>query len=160
MKHAVLLVLAYAALVTATTLAPELSLAGGVIRPLWLVLAMSLCICRGTSVAVWAAVLGFASDCLRGSGPLGLDLVLCLLVVATLPGLLVRRATRSAASFGLLVATLVLTIDGGSLLVRGGLPENLPTVLFDGLLTTVAGLVGLLLFRSCGRLLQPVPLGS
>ena len=56
MKHALLLILAYAALVTETTLAPELSLAGGVIRPLWLVLAMSLCICRGTSVAVWAAV--------------------------------------------------------------------------------------------------------
>lgn len=160
MKHLLLLGLAYTALVLETTLAPQLSCAGGVVRPLWLVLMMVLCLCEGTPVLVWAALLGFTSDCLRGSGPLGLELVLCLLVVATVPGLLVRRASRSSTGCTLLLAMLVLTIDGASMLVLGRLPEALPAVFLNVILTTAAGLVGFLLLRFCGRLFEPAPLVS
>ena len=75
-RHLVLLGLAYAALVAETSIMPSLDI-GGLAIPATLDRAGTgggqL---RGTAVVVWAAALGFTSDCLRSNGPLGLDLAL------------------------------------------------------------------------------------
>ena len=72
-RHLVLFGLAYAALVAETSIMPSLDIGGLAIRPLWIVLALAVGGCEGTAVLIWAAVLGFTSDCLRSNGPLAVS---------------------------------------------------------------------------------------
>jgi hypothetical protein len=170
----VLLVLAYAALVAETSIAPALDLGGLTIRPLWIVLALAVASCEGAAVVAWAAVLGFTSDCLRGNGPLGLDLVLAATAVSMLPAAWTARPLRSITAVTL--ATLILTvgIESVSRLVRigavesvsGWLSATLPTTLFsalgDALANSLVVLAALLAIRAIqrplARLLLPTPL--
>ncbi|MBQ17590.1 MAG: hypothetical protein CMJ65_10740 [Planctomycetaceae bacterium] len=176
MRHLGLLALAYVAVVAETTLAPEWQPAGMSVRPLWIALAIAVAVCEGGAVVVWAAVLGLLSDCLRGSGPLGLDLVLAVAVVTCLPSAWTRRRLRSAHQIALVALLLIVTIDSVSQQVRAGLDESfsllltasLPAIVIaslgDALLTS--GLLLLVVWtwratlNSLGRLLLPTPLTS
>ena len=89
--------MAYAALVAETSVVPQLNPGGATLRPLWIVLALVVVGGRGSAIVVWAAVLGFTSDCLRGNGPLGLDLVLATVAVCLLPSEWTRRRIHSSA---------------------------------------------------------------
>ena len=175
-RHLVLFGLAYAALVAETSIMPSLDIGGLAIRPLWIVLALAVGGCEGTAVLIWAAVLGFTSDCLRSNGPLGLDLALATVAVCLLPTAWTNRPVRSITSVTL--ATLLLTtgIESVSTLVRIGtvdpvanwIASTLPTVLANSLGDAVANSavvwISLLaihaLQRSLGRLLLPAPLSS
>ncbi|MEE3365137.1 MAG: hypothetical protein VX304_05785 [Planctomycetota bacterium] len=175
-RHLVLLGLAYAALVAETSIMPALDIGGLAIRPLWIVLALVVGGCEGTAVVVWAAALGFTSDCLRSNGPLGLDLALATVAVCLLPTAWTNRPIRSITTVTL--ATLLLTtgIESVSKLVRIGavdsvanwLSSTLPTVLANSLADAAANAavvwISLLaihaLQKSLGRLLLPAPLSS
>ena len=175
-RHLVLLVLAYAALVAETSIVPSLEIGGPTLRPLWILLAVVVWRCEGSAVLAWAAVLGFTSDCLRGNGPLGLDLVLATLAVSLLPTAWTSRRVRSITTVTL--ATLLLTtgIESVSRLVRigtvesagGWLSATLPTALAgslgDALANSALLLVSLLVVRAIqkplGRLLLPAPLSN
>ena len=168
----VLLVLAYAALVAETSIAPALDLGGLTIRPLWIVLALASC--EGAAVVAWAAVLGFTSDCLRGNGPLGLDLVLAATAVSMLPAAWTARPLRSITTVTLATLILTLGIESVSRLIRlgavesvsGWLSATLPTTLFsalgDALANSLVVLAALLAIRAVqrplARLLLPTPL--
>ncbi len=179
-RHLILLVLAYAALVAETTIAPALDLGGPTIRPLWIVLALVVGRCQGNSLLVYAALLGLTSDCLRGNGPLGLDLVLATTAVTLLttarPGRPPRtaRPARSIATVTLTTLMLTTSIETVSSLVRnttaqldsswllGTLPTTLAAATADALANSALVLASLLLLRTIqlpiARLLLPTPL--
>lgn len=175
-RHLGLLALAYTALVAETTLASEWQPAGMTVRPLWIVLALAVAVCEGRAILVWAALLGLLSDCLRGTGPLGLDLVLAVSVVACLPAAWTRRPLRPIHQVALVALLLVVMIDSVSQLIRAGFAEpftrlltaSLPTIvsntLGDALLTSGFLLLVLwvcrVVLRWLGRLLLPAPLVS
>lgn len=167
LRPGMLLVLAYAALVSETTVTGQLQPAGATLQPLWLVLAIAVACCTRTTAMTWAALLGFLADCLDSSGPLGLQLVLAVLFVALLPSSWIRRSTRSPWTWAVLVFVLVGSIETASLLLLtrphgGGIPVGVLTACSDSLLTAVVGLAGYLLGRSLlglfGHLLHPAPL--
>jgi len=175
-RHLVLLVLAYAALVAETSIVPSLDIGGPTIRPLWIVLALVVWRCEGTAVLGWAAVLGFTSDCLRGNGPLGLDLVLATAAVSLLPTAWTGRPLRSITTVTLVALLLTTGIETASKLVRIGTVESAAEWLSATLPTTLAGslgdalansavlLISLLVIhaiqKSLGRLLLPAPLSN
>lgn len=176
MRHLGLLALAYVAVVAETTLAPEWQPAGMSVRPLWVVLAIAVAVCKGGAVVAWAALLGLLSDCVRGSGPLGLDVVLAVAVVTCLPSAWTRRRLHSTRQIALAALLLIVTIDSVSQQVRAGFDESFPLLLTASLPTVVIASLGdallssgLLLLvvwiwrttlNSLGRLLLPAPLTS
>jgi cell shape-determining protein MreD len=173
-RHLVLLVLVYAALVAETTIVPALDLGGPTIRPLWIVLALVVGRCQGNSVLVYAALLGLTSDCLRGNGPLGLDLVLATVAAKLLTTARPGRPAPSIASVTLTTLILTTSIQTVSILVRnttGPLDSNwllatLPTTLAaataDALANSALVLASLILLRTIqqpiAKLLLPTPL--
>jgi|GEM_PF-1284826 hypothetical protein len=179
-RHLMLLVLVYAALVAETTIAPALDLGGPTIRPLWIVLALVVGRCQGNSVLVYAALLGLTSDCLRGNGPLGLDLVLASAAVQLLatarPGRPARpgKPARSIATITLTTLVLTTSIETVSNLVRNTtaqldsnwllatLPTTLAAATADALANSALVLASLLLLRTIqqpiAKLLLPTPL--
>jgi len=175
-RHLALLGLAYAALVAETSVVTQLSPGGATFRPLWIVLALVVVGGRGSAIVVWAAVLGFTSDCLRGNGPLGLDLVLATVAVCLLPSEWTRRRIHSITTTTLIAMLLTAGIESASRLVRIGIVSPNSAWLTDTLPTTVTGSLadalvssGLLLIvllglrglrRSVGRMLLPAPLST
>ena len=176
-RHLMLLVLVYAALVAETTIAPALDLGGPTIRPLWIVLALVVGRCQGNSALVYAALLGLTSDCLRGNGPLGLDLVLATAAVKLLTTARPGRPNRPARSIAnVTLTTLILTtsIETVSNLVRNTtaqldsnwllatLPTTLAAATADALANSALVLASLILLRTIqqpiAKLLLPKPL--
>lgn len=176
-RHLMLLVLVYAALVAETTIAPALDLGGPTIRPLWIVLALVVGRCQGNSALVYAALLGLTSDCLRGNGPLGLDLVLATAAVKLLTTARPGRPNRPARSIAnVTLTTLILTtsIETVSNLVRNTtaqldsnwllatLPTTLAAATADALANSALVLASLILLRTIqqpiAKLLLPTPL--
>ena len=131
---------------------------------------------RGSAIVVWAAVLGFTSDCLRSNGPLGLDLVLATVAVCLLPSEWTRRRIHSITTTTLTAVLLTAGIESASRLVRIGivspnsawLTDTLPAAvtgsLADALVSSGLLLIVLLglrgLHRSLGRMLLPAPLST
>ena len=175
-RHLALLGLTYAALVAETSVVPQLNPGGATLRPLWIVLALVVVGGRGFGVVAWAALLGFASDCLRGDGPLGLDLVLATVAVCLLPAGWTRRRIHSITTTTVAAVLLITGIESTSRLVRIGFVTPTSAWLTDTLPTTVIGAFadalvssGLLLIvllglralrRSLGRMLLPAPLST
>ncbi len=176
-RHLVLLVLVYAALVAETTIVPALDLGGPTIRPLWIVLALVVGRCQGNSVLIYAALLGLSSDCLRGNGPLGLDLVLATVAAKLLTTARTGRPARPAPSIAsVTLTTLILTtsIQTVSILVRNTtapldsnwllatLPTTLAAATADALANSALVLASLILLRTIqkpiAKLLLPTPL--
>jgi len=173
-RHLVLLVLVYAALVAETTIAPALDLGGPTIRPLWIVLALVVGRCQGNSVLVYAALLGLTSDCLRGNGPLGLDLVLATVAAKLLTTARTGRPSPSIASVTLTTLILTTSIQTVSILVRNTtapldsnwllatLPTTLAAATADALANSALVLASLILLRTIqqpiAKLLLPTPL--
>ena len=175
-RHLALLGLAYAALVAETSVVPQLNPGGATLRPLWIVLALVVVGGRGSAIVAWAALLGFTSDCLRGNGPLGLDLILATVAVCLLPSEWTRSRIHSITITTLIAVLLITGSESTSRLVRILIVSPNTSWLTDTLPTTVVGSLadalvssGLLLIvllglrgfrRSLGRMLLPAPLST